>query len=99
MISFCCLEGGALVCACGVCKIGFDLTQQFRPVGLEDKEVVTATLEDRSCDLYLCADGVDGDERAGELKTLEQEGNGSDFIGLLCRRLLPQNQPLPARPG
>lgn len=96
MISFCCREGRALVCVCGGCKAGSGLTRQFRAVGLEDKEVVTATLEDRSCDLWLCADGVDGDERAGAFRTLEEEGSGSDFIGLFCRRLLSRNQVLPS---
>ena len=78
---------------------GLDLPAEGRPVGLEGEQIVAAAVDDGLGDLDLGPDGVDGDERAGQVQALQQQRDGDDFVGLVGDRLLRQHQALAARPG
>lgn len=43
--------------------------------------------------------GVDGDDRPGQFKRLQQQGNGRDPIGFDVCRVLAKDQTLPGRSG
>jgi hypothetical protein len=72
---------------------------QLWPIALEREQIVAAALDDGCGDVDLGADGVDGDESALELETLQQKGDRPDLVRLLRRRFLPQDQALAARSG
>ena len=76
-----------------------DILVQDRSVGLQREQIVAAAGDDPFRDVGLGPHGVDGDERAGQLQSFEQQPNSDDFIGLLIDRLLRQNQTLTGGPG
>ena len=75
------------------------LLGQRRPVVLQREKIIGLLVADLLGDLGLAADGVVGDERAGELEPLEQERDRHDLVRLFRDRLLAEHQALPARPG
>lgn len=78
---------------------GLDLGQQERAVGLERQRGVAAARPDGLGDGDLGADGVDGDQRAGQFAPFQQDRNGGDLVRRVVHRLLAEHQALPAGPG
>ena len=86
-------------CRIGVGEEALDFGGKGGPVVLEAREIVGALGANGLGDVGLAAHGVDGDQRAGQFQALEQRRNGSDFVGFFRAGLLPQHEPLAARPG
>lgn len=89
------VEGGRR----GVREVARDLGVQVRLVAFDRQEIVRALRPDRSCDLGLAADGIDGDQGTGERQALQQQWNCLDLIGFPGHGFLPEHQPLAAGPG
>jgi hypothetical protein len=53
-----------------------DILMQDRPVGLQREQTFAAARDDPLGDVSLGHHGVDGDERAGQLQSVEQQRNG-----------------------
>ena len=70
-----------------------------RPVLLEGEDIVASAVEDRPRDLGLGPHGIDGDECAVQVQSLEQQGNGHDFIGFFRHRFLSEHETLTRGPG
>ncbi len=83
----------------GVGKEAFDLGRQRRPVVVERQQIVGALVANGFCDCRLTAHSIDGDEPAGQFEALQQCGDRCDFVGFFLAGLLPEHEPLPARPG
>ena len=88
------------------CQAGRRFAEQHRhlgvgggPVVFQCQHVMSAAVENGSGDLRLSAHRIDGDDRSGQVELLQQQRNGSDFVGLFLGRLLPQHQSLAGRPG
>ncbi len=76
-----------------------DVLVRNRSVGLKREQIVAAAGDDPFGDIGLGPDGVDGDERGGQLQSFDQQRNGDDFVGFLIDRLLRQNQAPTSGPG
>ena len=62
-------------------------------IALETKQILSAALPDLRGDLALAAHGVNGDSRPAQVQQAQQFGDRRDFIALLLRRRLRQDQP------
>ena len=67
----------------------FDFFVQHRLVGFDLQQVVPAALDDRLGDGFLATDGVDADDRAGEVQQPYKLGNCGDFVAFFIRDQLP----------
>ena len=93
------LMGGVDHLVWGGGEEGGDIGVSGRAIGLERQKIIPAAVQNGLGDGGLCADGVDGDDGAGEFKAREQQGDCSDFVGFSADRLLPENEALTAGPG
>ena len=78
---------------------GLHVREHGRAVLLQRQEVVAAAPEDGRRDLHLGADRVDRHQGAFQRQPLQEERDGGDLVRLAGHRLLPEHQPLAARPG
>ena len=73
---------------CGGGEEALGLGGQGGPIVLEGEQVIGATVADGFGDPGLAADGVDGDQGAGQFQAFEQRRDGGDLVGLFRAGLL-----------